>query len=276
MAHGKGAALLALALCAAQVAGASEPTCAAVLEHAASNATDAGSEKEAGEKDAEEKSKEQKSPGISAAVELLWHVLELDTAHDEAKNLLLDAAFLWTVGGAKGESKAIDHAVDVYENLFALDPEDPTPLYGLATGLQQHGQTDRAIETLEQALELFDADFEALVTMSNLYWAKHKLTECANYFGNAAAMKPKDAATRAHHGMLLAQAHKTVADLQAAKAELEVALELDPKSEKTKDILQKVEGALAAAAAEEEEAALYDDGGLLDADGDADEGGVAM
>merc|ERR1719155_116788 len=86
MAHGKGAALLALALCAAQVAGASEPTCAAalehvagvgdaidaqllaavqkepksaaahfklaqaLLEHAASNATDAGSEKEAGEK----------------------------------------------------------------------------------------------------------------------------------------------------------------------------------------------------------------------------------
>jgi len=328
MAHGKGAALLALALCAAQVAGASEPTCAAalehvagvgdaidaqllaavqkepksaaahfklaqaLLEHAASNATDAGSEKEAGEKDAEEKSKEQKSPGISAAVELLWHVLELDTEHDEAKNLLLDAATLWTVGGAKGESKAINHAVDVYENLFALDPEDPTPLYGLATGLQQHGQTDRAIETLEQALELFDADFEALVTMSNLYWAKQKWTECAKYFGKAAAMKPKDAATRAHHGMLLAQAHKTVADLQAAKAELEVALELDPKSEKTKDILQKVEGALAAAAskaaaageakadaaaaAEEEEAALYDDGGLLDADGDADEGGVAM
>ena len=33
MAHGKGAALLALALCAAQVAGASEPTCAAALEH---------------------------------------------------------------------------------------------------------------------------------------------------------------------------------------------------------------------------------------------------
>jgi len=213
----------------------------------------------------------------------LWYVLELDTEYDEAKNLLLDAASLWTVGSAKGETRALDSAVALYEHLFALDPEDPTPLYGLATGLHQHGQIERAIETLEQALELFEADYEALVTMSNMHMEKKDWPQSAKYFGKAVAMKPKDAAARRHYGMLLANAHENVGDLQVAQKELEKALELDPKSDATKRMLQQVENAVDALlkraskqAPADEEVALYDDGGLLDADGDADEGGVAM
>jgi len=121
------------------------------------------------------------------------------------------------------------------------------------------------------------------VSMSNLYMAKKDWPQSAKYFGKAVAMKPKDAATRRHYGMLLANAHETASDLQAAQKELEKSLELDPKSDQTKGMLKQVEGAVEALLKKEskqapadEEAALYDDGGLLDADGDADEGGVAM
>ena len=107
------------------------------------------------------------SPDDSWAYVLLgniyaWHENDLDTAERFYRRALesapQDTYALTNYAALKTERKDREGARALFEQVIALEPQQPNPYYGLATLLNDAGKTGEALATLEQMFDAADFD----------------------------------------------------------------------------------------------------------------------
>jgi tetratricopeptide (TPR) repeat protein len=116
------------------------------------------------------------------------------------------------------DSKAMDEASREFERELALSPENAIAEFELGEIAREHGQPDRAREHLLRAVRYNQDFFEAQVALGRLFLKEGKAREAIAHLEVAAHLEPRDKLS--HY--LLASAHKSLGDQDAARRELEL------------------------------------------------------
>jgi tetratricopeptide (TPR) repeat protein len=119
---------------------------------------------------------------------------------------------------ASKDPHAIDEATREFERELALSPENATAEFELGEIAREHGQLDRAREHLLRAVHYNQDLFEAQVALGRLLLKEGKAREAIAHLEVAAHLEPRDKLS--HY--LLASAHKSLGDQDAARRELDL------------------------------------------------------
>jgi tetratricopeptide (TPR) repeat protein len=121
----------------------------------------------------------------------------------------------------------LDEAVDLYQEVLTLDPENKFAFYNLGVIEQTRGRPDGAAEYYTDALDV-DASFEpALFNLAIIRAQQANTDEAISLYRRVLEVDPSDAGAHLNLGFLLLQAGQR----QEGKAELQQAVQLDPSLE---------------------------------------------
>lgn len=119
---------------------------------------------------------------------------------------------------ASKDSKALDEASREFERELALSPENAIAEFELGEIAREHGQPDNAREHLLRAVRFNPDFFEAQIALGRLFLKEGKAREAITHLAVAAHLEPRDKLS--HY--LLASAHKSLGDQEAARRELDL------------------------------------------------------
>jgi len=114
--------------------------------------------------------------------------------------------------------RAIDEAAREFERELALSPENAIAEFELGEIAREHGQPDRAREHLLRAVHYNQDFFEARIALGRLLLKQGKAREAIVHLEVATRLEPRDKLS--HY--LLASAHKSLGDQDAARRELDL------------------------------------------------------
>ena len=112
----------------------------------------------------------------------------------------------------------MDEASREFERELAISPENAIAEFELGEIAREHGQLDRAREHLLRAVHYNQDFFEAQVAIGRLFLKEGKAREAIAHLELAAHLEPRDKLS--HY--LLASAHKSLGDQDAARRELDL------------------------------------------------------
>jgi tetratricopeptide (TPR) repeat protein len=119
---------------------------------------------------------------------------------------------------ASKEPQAIDEAAREFERELALYPQNAIAEFELGEIARERGQLDKAREHLLRAVHYNQDFFEAQIALGRLLLKEGKAREAIAHLEVAAHLEPRDKLT--HY--LLASAHKSLGDQDAARRELDL------------------------------------------------------
>ena len=119
---------------------------------------------------------------------------------------------------ASRDPQAMDEASREFERELAISPENAIAEFELGEIAREHGQLDRAREHLLRAVHYNQDFFEAQVAIGRLFLKEGKAREAIAHLELAAHLEPRDKLS--HY--LLASAHKSLGDQDAARRELDL------------------------------------------------------
>lgn len=121
------------------------------------------------------------------------------------------------LSGSK-DRRAADEAAREFERELALSPENAIAEFELGEIARERGQLDKAREHLLKAVHYNPDFFEAQIALGRLLLKQGKAREAITHLEVAARLEPRDKLS--HY--LLASAHKSVGDQDAARRELDL------------------------------------------------------
>jgi tetratricopeptide (TPR) repeat protein len=121
------------------------------------------------------------------------------------------------LNGSK-DQQAVEEASREFERELALSPENAVAEFELGEIAREHGQLDKAREHLSRAVHYNQDFFEARIALGRLLLKQGKAREAIAHLEIAARLEPRDKLS--HY--LLASAHKSVGDQDAARRELDL------------------------------------------------------
>jgi tetratricopeptide (TPR) repeat protein len=119
---------------------------------------------------------------------------------------------------ASKDRQALDEASHEFERELALSPENAIAEFELGEIARERGQLDKAHEHLLRAVHYNQDFFEARIALGRLLLKQGKAREAIAHLEVAARLEPRDKLS--HY--LLASAHKSVGDQDAARRELDL------------------------------------------------------
>jgi tetratricopeptide (TPR) repeat protein len=114
--------------------------------------------------------------------------------------------------------QASEEAAREFERELAVSPENAVAEFELGEIAREHGQAERAREHLLRAVGYNQDFFEAQVALGRLFLKEGKAREAIAHLEVAAHLEPRDKLS--HY--LLASAHKSLGDQDAARRELDL------------------------------------------------------
>lgn len=130
------------------------------------------------------------------------------------------------LGNLLGASKP-DEAINAFRQAGLANPKDPEP-HLLSGSLLEKQHPAEAEKEYQQALALEPSAADANIALANLYMRQRRFSEAEPILQQLVAARPNDAAGHLQLGRLLAISGKK----DAAIAELEIGLRLDPSDRK--------------------------------------------
>jgi tetratricopeptide (TPR) repeat protein len=124
---------------------------------------------------------------------------------------------------ASKDQRATDEAAREFERELALSPENATAEFELGEIAREHGQPDKARQHLLRAVHYNPDFFEAQIALGRLLLKENKAREAIVHLEVAARLEPR--AKLSHY--LLASAHKSLGDQDAARRELDLYRKLN-------------------------------------------------
>lgn len=143
-----------------------------------------------------------------------------------------------TVGTVRMKLKDLSGAETAYRKAAGIDPADPDHPYNLGVCLLMQSKHDDAIAALKKAVELNPSLEPALTNLGAAYLAKDLVEPARKTLEKAVLENPESAA--AHYN--LGTAYERLKHPRDAEREYREALKLDPRHERAKAALERLDG----------------------------------
>ena len=121
----------------------------------------------------------------------LYNQGQFQVVSEEAKNLTVlfpEEVALWNIFGASAaQSGNLDQAVNAFEKVVSLKPNNASSYYNLGNTLKDKGKLDKAIKCYKKVLALTPNNTEALLNMGVALQGKNKLDEAIEAYEKAIA-----------------------------------------------------------------------------------------
>jgi len=125
------------------------------------------------------------------------------------------------LGDMYRESQRDQQAVTEYQAAAALAPQDPAPLFGLASVYNQDSNIDEALATAKTALAMNSNDPDLNILVGRIFVTQHKWTEAEDYLNRAQGAKSQ---MLPHLHFLMGQIYENTGRTKEAIRELHLAL----------------------------------------------------
>ncbi len=125
------------------------------------------------------------------------------------------------LGDMYRESQRYQQALTEYKAAAALAPQDPAPLFGLASAYNQDSNIDEALATAKTALAMNSNDPDLNILVGRIFVTQHKWTEAEDYLNRAKGTKSQ---MLPHLHFLMGQIYENTGRTKEAIRELQLAL----------------------------------------------------
>ena len=125
------------------------------------------------------------------------------------------------LGDMYRQSRRYPQAVTEYKAAAALAPQDPAPLFGLASVYNQDSNIDEALVTAKTALAMNSNDPDLNILVGRIFVTQHKWTEAEDYLNRAQGAKSQ---MLPHLHFLMGQIYENTGRTKEAVRELQLAL----------------------------------------------------
>ena len=168
-----------------------------------------------------------KEGDVNAAIRMLQHAVELDTASAFLKLELVNLLLI---------KKEEQRALELVEQVLNQDPENIKALT-LAGGIyQKQNQTKQAVRAYEKAIAQNPTDQNIYLLLGRIYWNSNDLDNAERVFRQMTHTIPDSYAAYYFFGKVLSAEGK----LEAAESALLKSLELEPSLEEPREELLKI------------------------------------
>jgi tetratricopeptide (TPR) repeat protein len=150
----------------------------------------------------------------------------LDRARREEPHLFGRKALYRFLGLGYSQSYNFTGALEYYEKLVALDPDDCTTLDLMAGAHYDLGEFDDVIEVCQRILDLDPANAGAYLRLASVYKDQGDLEKAEGYLRKAIELEPEKGAAHNNLGVLYA----AKGDYEEAIAKYKKAIEMEPNN----------------------------------------------
>jgi tetratricopeptide (TPR) repeat protein len=137
-----------------------------------------------------------------------------------------NASYLYNLGWAYDQIGQTAKATDLYQRAINASPLSFEAMNNLSVIYSNAGQPDRALPLLEQAMRMDPENQAVYANAANYYVKRHEWKEALNNFDRALAINPSNAMAFVEKGRIYLEQ----TDTDAAVDSLSHALEVDPRS----------------------------------------------
>ena len=128
------------------------------------------------------------------------------------------------LGDMYRQRQRFEQAESEYKTASTLAPEDPAPLFGLASAYSQDSKTDQALSTAKTALGMSPNDPDLNLLAGEILVSRHEWTEAEDFLNKSLEAKPQ---ALPHVHILLGEVYEGTGRTQDAISQLQMGLPAD-------------------------------------------------
>jgi tetratricopeptide (TPR) repeat protein len=125
------------------------------------------------------------------------------------------------LGDMYRQRQRFEQAENEYKTASTLAPQDPAPLFGLASAYSQDSKTDQALSTVETALGMSPNDPDLNLLAGEILVSRHEWTDAEAFLNKSLDAKPQ---TLPHVHILLGEVYEGTGRTQDAISQLQMGL----------------------------------------------------